>query len=80
MIPLVEQPLPQIVDGIVMTSCTLSSIPSFTIRVVSVLKVMSRLHSNVGVAGHSAHPQLLREARRAHPAVHLRSSHITRPL
>lgn len=73
MSPLVEQPLSQIVDGIVMTSCTLSSIPSFTIRVVSVLKVGLVLCSSVGVAEHSAHPQLLPEARRAHPAVHLRS-------
>ncbi|KAK8819595.1 hypothetical protein WA556_002583, partial [Blastocystis sp. ATCC 50177/Nand II] len=32
MSPLVERPLSQIVDGIVMTSCTLSSIPSFTVR------------------------------------------------
>ena len=79
MSPLVERPLSQIVDGIVMTSCTLSSIPSFTVRVVSVLKVGPVFRSNVGVAEHSAHPQLLPEARRAHPAVHLRSSHPSPP-
>ena len=77
--PLIERPVSQIVDGIVMTSCTLSAIPSFSVLVIPVLRVPLFPRSNIDMAGHTPNPRLLHQVGGAHSSIHLRTHRTPSP-